>query len=42
MAKATDAVTAVELGIAGLTERDMEQLTRLLGKLRKESGDFEG
>jgi DNA-binding MarR family transcriptional regulator len=40
--KATDAVTAVELGIAGLTEREVEQLTRLLGKLRKESGDFDG
>ncbi|MGV3759780.1 MAG: MarR family winged helix-turn-helix transcriptional regulator [Actinomycetota bacterium] len=38
--KATAAVSAVDLGIAGLTEREVEQLTRLLAKLRKESGDF--
>jgi DNA-binding MarR family transcriptional regulator len=39
--KATAAVTAVDLGIAGLTDREVDQLTKLLGKLRKESGDFE-
>ena len=41
VAKATSAVTAVELGISGLTDREVEQLTRLLTKLRRESGDFE-
>ncbi len=40
--KATAAVTAVDLGIAGLTDREVDQLTKLLGKLRKDSGDFEG
>jgi DNA-binding MarR family transcriptional regulator len=39
--KATAAVTAVELGIAGLSDREVDQLTRLLVKLRRESGDFE-
>ena len=39
--KATGAVTAVDLGIVGLADREVEQLTKLLGKLRKESGDFE-
>lgn len=39
--KATEAVTAVNLGIAGLSVRDVDQLTRLLGKLRRESGDFD-
>lgn len=39
--KATEVVTAVELGLAGLTEREVDQLTRLLGKLRRRSGDFE-
>ena len=39
---ATVAVTAVDLGIAGLTDREVDQLTKLLGKLRRESGDFEG
>jgi DNA-binding MarR family transcriptional regulator len=38
--KATAAVTAVDLGITGLTEREVEQLTRLLAKLRRERGDF--
>ncbi len=40
--KATAAVRDVDLGISGLTGREVDQLTRLLGKLRKESGDFEG
>jgi DNA-binding MarR family transcriptional regulator len=39
--KATDAVTAVDLGISGLTDRQVEELTRLLEKLRRSSGDFE-
>ena len=40
--KATDAVTAVDLGISGLTDREVGQLTGLLGKLRRASGDFDG
>ena len=32
--------TAVDLGVGGLSERDVDQLTRLLGKLRHSSGDF--
>ncbi len=38
--EATRAVTDVDLGIAGLTDREVDQLTRLLGKLRRTSGDF--
>ena len=38
--KATAAVTAVDLGIAGLADHEVEQLTGLLTKLRRESGDF--
>lgn len=38
--KATAAVTDVDLGVVGLTDREVDQLTRLLGKLRKERGDF--
>ncbi len=41
VAKATDAVTAVDLGIAGLTDREVDQLTRLLTKLRRSAGDFD-
>ncbi len=37
---ATVAVTAVDLGISGLSEREVNQLTRLLGKLRHASGDY--
>jgi DNA-binding MarR family transcriptional regulator len=37
--KATEAVTAVDLGIAGLSERETAQLTSLLGKLRATAGD---
>jgi DNA-binding MarR family transcriptional regulator len=40
VADATQAVTAVDLGVGGLSERDVEALTRLLGKLRHSSGDF--
>lgn len=40
--KATHAVTAVDLGISGLTEREVDQLTRLLAKLRRDAGDFTG
>jgi DNA-binding MarR family transcriptional regulator len=38
---ATRAVTAVQLGIAGLSDREVDQLTRLLGKLRQASGDYD-
>jgi hypothetical protein len=34
-------VTAVDLGIAGLTAREVGQLTTLLGKLRRAAGDFD-
>lgn len=40
--KATHAVTAVDLGISGLTEPEVDQLTRLLAKLRRDAGDFAG
>lgn len=40
VARATEAVTTVDLGIAGLSEREVDQLTRLLTKLRRSSGDF--
>jgi DNA-binding MarR family transcriptional regulator len=39
--KATAAVTAVDLGIAGLTDREVDQLTTLVTKLRRTSRDFE-
>lgn len=38
--KATGAVIDVDLGIAGLTDREIDQLTGLLRKLRVASGDF--
>ena len=38
---ATKAVTAVQLGVAGLSDREVDQLTRLLGKMRQASGDFD-
>lgn len=38
--KATAAVTAVDLGITGLSDREIDQLTRLVMKIRKDSGDF--
>ncbi|MFL6206416.1 MAG: MarR family winged helix-turn-helix transcriptional regulator [Acidimicrobiales bacterium] len=40
VAEATEEVTAVRLGIDGLTDREVEQLTGLLAKLRRASGDF--
>lgn len=39
--EATAAVTAVELGVGGLTERQLAQLTTVLTRLRRTSGDFE-
>ncbi|HEX3781831.1 MAG TPA: MarR family transcriptional regulator [Pseudonocardiaceae bacterium] len=39
-AEATAAVTDVEFGLRGLSERQTAQLTELLAKVRKASGDF--
>ncbi|MQA08060.1 MAG: MarR family transcriptional regulator [Pseudonocardiaceae bacterium] len=39
-ASATEAVTAVDFGLQGLTDRQTEQLTDLLAKVRKAVGDF--
>lgn len=41
VAEATDAITAVDVGIGGLTLNEVDRLTRLLAKLRREAGDFE-
>lgn len=41
VADATEAVTAVDLGVSGMAERELQQITRLLAKLRRTSGDFE-
>ncbi|TCP48614.1 DNA-binding MarR family transcriptional regulator [Tamaricihabitans halophyticus] len=38
---ATEAVTAVDFGLRGLTGKQTEQLTELLAKVRKAVGDFE-
>ncbi|MCS7480068.1 MarR family winged helix-turn-helix transcriptional regulator [Umezawaea endophytica] len=38
---ATEAVTGVDFGLRGLTERQTEQLTDLLAKVRRAVGDFE-
>jgi DNA-binding MarR family transcriptional regulator len=40
VADATDAVTAVEVGVAGLDDVDLAQVTAVLQKLRAGSGDF--
>jgi DNA-binding MarR family transcriptional regulator len=37
---ATEAVTAVDFGLRGLTDRQTEALTDLLAKVRRASGDF--
>ena len=37
---ATRAVHEVNLGLSGLTDRQTEQLTDLLAKVRKAAGDF--
>lgn len=39
---ATEAVTEIDFGLRGLTARQTEQLTDLLAKVRKATGDFEG
>jgi DNA-binding MarR family transcriptional regulator len=38
--QATKAVTAIDFGMTGLTGRQIEQLTDLLTKVRKATGDF--
>jgi DNA-binding MarR family transcriptional regulator len=38
---ATEAVTAVDFGLCGLTDRQTEILTDLLAKVRRASGDFD-
>jgi DNA-binding MarR family transcriptional regulator len=39
-AEATKAVTSIDFGLIGLTNRQTSQLTELLSKVRKASGDF--
>jgi DNA-binding MarR family transcriptional regulator len=39
-AEATEAVTSIDFGLIGLTDRQTSQLTELLSKVRKASGDF--
>ncbi|MDQ3403716.1 MAG: MarR family transcriptional regulator [Actinomycetota bacterium] len=39
-AEATTAVTAVDFGLRGLTDRQTAQLTDLLAKVRKSAGDY--
>jgi DNA-binding MarR family transcriptional regulator len=40
MAAATEAVTGIEFGLRGLTDRQTAALTDLLAKVRKAAGDF--
>jgi DNA-binding MarR family transcriptional regulator len=40
MAAATTGVTAIDFGLVGLTAQQTEQLTDLLAKVRKTTGDF--
>jgi DNA-binding MarR family transcriptional regulator len=40
MRRATAAVTAVGFGLTGLDEAEQDQLTGLLGKVRRAAGDF--
>ena len=40
-AEATEAVTAIDFGLRGLTDRQTTQLTDLLSKVRKATGDFQ-
>ncbi|MEB3368337.1 MarR family winged helix-turn-helix transcriptional regulator [Saccharopolyspora mangrovi] len=40
MKKATDAVNEIDFGLGGITERQTQQLTELLGKVRHAAGDF--
>jgi DNA-binding MarR family transcriptional regulator len=38
--QATEAVTAINFGMSGLTDRQTDQLIELLTKIRKSAGDF--
>jgi DNA-binding MarR family transcriptional regulator len=38
--RATEAVTEIDFGLRGVTERQTQQLTELLGKVRHAAGDF--
>ena len=38
--EATKAITDINFGLVGLTQRQTEQLTELLTKVRKAAGDF--
>ncbi len=40
MKKATESVIEVDFGLRGITERQTQQLTELLGKVRHAAGDF--
>ena len=40
MTQATSAVTSIDFGLRGLSDRQTEQLTDLLAKVRKATGDF--
>lgn len=39
--RATESVTEVDFGLRGLTERQTEQLSELLARVRKAAGDFD-
>ncbi|HEY9558699.1 MAG TPA: MarR family transcriptional regulator [Acidimicrobiales bacterium] len=39
--KATAAVCAVDVGVGGLSDRDTDQLTKVLSKLRHTAGDYQ-
>lgn len=40
MQEATEAVTEINFGLRGITERQTQQLTELLGRVRHAAGDF--
>lgn len=40
MKRATEAVTEIDFGLRGMTERQTQQLTELLGRVRHAAGDF--
>ncbi|NIH87539.1 MarR family winged helix-turn-helix transcriptional regulator [Amycolatopsis granulosa] len=42
LAEATKAVTEIDFGLVGLTAKQTEQLSELLTKVRKATGDFNG
>ena len=40
MKRATESVTEIDFGLRGVTERQTQQLTELLGRVRHAAGDF--